>query len=67
MSRTKVRREDWSCANGEAVILQEAAVEHLQNAFRQMDLLLRAQRVDAGLFHLVAMIRSLQALRRFIL
>ncbi len=67
MSGTKVQGEDWSCANGETVILQEAAVEHLHKAFRQMDLLLRTQRIDAGLFHLVDMIRSLQALRRFIL
>ena len=40
------------------------ADEHLCAALEQMDLLLASQNVEAGLAHLLAMIRHLEALRQ---
>jgi len=44
--------------------LDEGAAAELQEALKQMDLLLQTGSVDGGLRHLIEMIRSLQALRR---
>ena len=49
-----------------AVTLRQDAADHLADAFEQMDLLLSARSVDAGLVFLVALLHHLQAMRRLL-
>jgi len=51
------------CSSGPVTLHRDAA-GHLEEAFEQMDLLLSARSVDAGLVFLVTMLHHLQAMRR---
>ena len=56
--------EGRASQGGREVWVSPRGASHLRSAFEQMDLLLRAQQLEAGLGSLVALLRHLQAVRR---
>jgi len=51
------------CAAQGGISLPHAEAEHLRAALRQTDLLLATRQIDAGVRHLVELLRHLRALR----
>lgn len=61
--RSMETQQGWRKTADGPITLQPDTAEHLRAAFGQMDLLLKAQRVDAGLQRLVALLRHLSVVR----
>ncbi|MDY6913460.1 MAG: hypothetical protein SVT52_03255 [Planctomycetota bacterium] len=63
MTETARKQKGGESWQDGAVLLPYAARLHLRAALEQMDLLLETQQVDAGLSHLLSLLRHLRALK----
>ena len=54
---------DVVCAAQGGISLRRAEAKHLRAALRQTDLLLATRQIDAGMCHLLELLRHLRALR----
>ena len=64
MTETDTRRDGPAEAGDGAVVLSGAEAKHLRAALQQMELLIHARCLEAGMKNLLAMLRHLQAVGR---